>query len=111
MKLEKSIIFGYNMTILKVRGWLTAWRLGWLAPNFFTERESIKKSIESDFSDRIYAIVNTVNCEQGGMKMLNSQELMFLKMVHDPELRKVLLVRLEKLGLLSAFLEKENETK
>lgn len=55
--------------------------------------------------------MNTLNCEQGGMKMLNSQELMFLKMVHDPELRKVLLVRLEKLGLLSAFLEKENETK
>ena len=34
----------------------------------------------------------------------------FLRQVHDPELKTHLLVRLEQLGLLSAFLEAENET-
>lgn len=41
---------------------------------------------------------------------MNDNEMMFLQMVHDPELRQVLLERLEKLGLLTSFLEAENGT-
>ena len=41
---------------------------------------------------------------------LNEMEREFLRMVHDPELRQVLLVHLEKLGLLSAFLQAESGT-
>ena len=41
---------------------------------------------------------------------MSEQDKMFLQMVHDPTLKADLLVRLEKLGLLSAFLEIENET-
>ena len=38
------------------------------------------------------------------MDDLNEREKEFVRMVNDPDLRKVLLERLEKLGLLSAFL-------
>ena len=41
---------------------------------------------------------------------MNSEDIRFLEMLHDPALRANLLVRLEKLGLLSAFLQAENET-
>lgn len=41
---------------------------------------------------------------------MSEQDRLFLKMIHDPELREGLLERLEKLGLLSAFLQVENET-
>lgn len=44
------------------------------------------------------------------MNELTEREEMFLKMVNDPELRPHLLARLEKLGLLSAFLQEENGT-
>ena len=37
-------------------------------------------------------------------------EQQFLDMVHDPTLREVLLERLARLGLLSAFLQAENGT-
>jgi len=42
--------------------------------------------------------------------VLTNQEKLFLLMIHEPTLRKDLLERLEKLGLLAAFLEIENET-
>ena len=45
-----------------------------------------------------------------GCGIVNEMDKLFLKMIHDPALREDLLVRLEKLGLLSAFLEIENET-
>lgn len=41
---------------------------------------------------------------------MSDDEKRFLEMVHDPVLRQALLVRLETLGLLSAFLLAENET-
>lgn len=41
---------------------------------------------------------------------MNSEDIRFLEMLHDPALRANLLVRLEKLGLLSSFLQVENET-
>ena len=41
---------------------------------------------------------------------MSEQEKRFLEMIHDPTLKADLLVRLEKLGLLSAFLEIENGT-
>ena len=41
---------------------------------------------------------------------MSENEKKFLTMIHDPELREALLVRLEKLGLLSAFLAIESET-
>ena len=41
---------------------------------------------------------------------MNEREEQFLKMANDPEIRQALLARLEKLGLLSAFLRAENET-
>ena len=41
---------------------------------------------------------------------MNENDRQFLQMVHDPALRSVLLARLEKLGLLSAFLEVESGT-
>ena len=41
---------------------------------------------------------------------MSQDEKRFLQMIHDPALREALLVRLEKLGLLSAFLEAENGT-
>lgn len=44
------------------------------------------------------------------MEKLTKQEKLFLRMVHDPDLRIVLLARLEQLGLLSAFLQAENGT-
>ena len=44
------------------------------------------------------------------MEKLTEQEKLFLRMVHDPDLRRVLLERLEKLGLLSAFLQAETGT-
>lgn len=42
---------------------------------------------------------------------LTRQEVMFLELAHDSINRLDLLARLEKLGLLSAFLEAENGTK
>lgn len=45
------------------------------------------------------------------MEKLTKQEKLFLRMVHDPDLRIVLLARLEQLGLLSAFLQAENGTR
>lgn len=41
---------------------------------------------------------------------MNEREVQFLKMVHDEQFRPILLERLERLGLLSAFLLAENET-
>ena len=41
---------------------------------------------------------------------ITEEDKQFLRMIYDPILRADLLVRLEKLGLLSAFLEVENET-
>ena len=41
---------------------------------------------------------------------MNEHERMFLEMLHDPKLKQDLLERLEKIGLLSAFLQAENET-
>ena len=41
---------------------------------------------------------------------MNEREEKFLQMIHDPTLRPTLLGRLEKLGLLSAFLAVENGT-
>ena len=38
------------------------------------------------------------------------EDIWFLEMLHDPNLKASLLVRLEKLGLLSSFLLVENET-
>ena len=44
------------------------------------------------------------------MNELTKREEMFLKMVNDPDLRPHLLARLEKLKLLSAFLQAESGT-
>ena len=41
---------------------------------------------------------------------LSSDEIKFLEMAKDPTSRPILLDRLARLGLLSAFLEAENET-
>ena len=41
---------------------------------------------------------------------MTENEKLFLRMVHDPKLRQVLLERLHHIGLLSEFLEVENET-
>ena len=41
---------------------------------------------------------------------MSENEILFLELVHEPSLRINLLERLEKLGLLSAFLQIENET-
>lgn len=42
---------------------------------------------------------------------LTEQESLFLQLANDPVTRSTLLARLEKLGLLSAFLEAENGTR
>lgn len=42
--------------------------------------------------------------------LLSPNELAFLEMAHNPLSRSNLLARLEKLGLLSAFLEAESGT-
>lgn len=44
-------------------------------------------------------------------KDMNNQDKMFLEMIHSPDLIVGLLERLERLGLLSAFLEAGNETR
>ena len=41
---------------------------------------------------------------------ITEEEKMFLRMIYDPVLREDLQARLERLGLLSAFLEVESET-
>lgn len=41
---------------------------------------------------------------------MNEYEIMFMEMANDPGLRQGLLERLEKIGLLSAFLQAENGT-
>lgn len=41
---------------------------------------------------------------------MTEDEIRFLQMIHDPEIREDLLARLEKQGLLSAFLAIENGT-
>lgn len=41
---------------------------------------------------------------------LSKDEEEFLRLANDPQLRQDLLARLEKLGLLSAFLQAESET-
>ena len=41
---------------------------------------------------------------------MSEEDKRFLQMIYDPALRKDLLARLERLGLLSAFLEIENGT-
>ena len=41
---------------------------------------------------------------------LTAEEKEFLRLVNDPDLREALLERLEKLGLLAAFLEAERGT-
>ena len=41
---------------------------------------------------------------------ISQEEKRFLQIVNDISLREFLLARLEKLGLLSAFLEVESET-
>lgn len=41
---------------------------------------------------------------------LTAQEVQFLKEANDPAIRQRLLARLERLGLLSAFLAAENGT-
>ena len=41
---------------------------------------------------------------------MNEYEIMFMEMANDPGLRQALLERLEKIGLLSAFLQAENGT-
>ena len=41
---------------------------------------------------------------------MSEYERMFLEMLHDPKLKQDLLARLERIGLLAAFLEAENET-
>ena len=41
---------------------------------------------------------------------MNEDEILFLRIANDPVFRSVLLERLEKLGLLAAFLSVESET-
>lgn len=41
---------------------------------------------------------------------MSEEDIRFLNLIHEPELRANLLARLERLGLLSAFLEIESET-
>ena len=41
---------------------------------------------------------------------MTREDMLFLQMLHEPSLRVTLLGRLEKLGLLSSFLEVWNET-
>ena len=62
----------------------------------------------SVFSDSIFDRMKAIKMR--GFDEMNEMDKLFLKMIHDPALRKDLLVRLEKLGLLSAFLEIENGT-
>ena len=45
----------------------------------------------------------------GGLIVTN-YDLLFLEMLHDPKLKQDLLARLERIGLLAAFLEAANET-
>ena len=45
------------------------------------------------------------------MDNLNETEELFLKIANDPQLRSALLERLERSGLLSAFLQAESGTK
>lgn len=47
--------------------------------------------------------------DEGAIAMTNNEKR-FLEMVHDPELRPILLERLRRIGLLSVFQEIENET-
>lgn len=48
-----------------------------------------------------------IKCEENKM---TREDMLFLQMLHEPSLRATLLGRLEKLGLLSSFLEVWNET-
>ena len=84
---------------------MTAWRLG---------RNWPLSSIVYNFRDSICVtmllLTRNVRIELRGVLRMNENDKLFLQMIHDPLLRAGLLERLEKLGLLSAFLEIENET-
>ncbi len=68
----------------------------------------LNATMVSVFSDSIFDRMKAIKMR--GFDEMNEMDKLFLKMIHDPALRKDLLVRLEKLGLLSAFLEIENGT-
>lgn len=70
---------------------------------YYLNATMLSEKLDS-ISDRMKAI------KMRGCEKMNEMDKLFLKMIHDPALRKDLLVRLERLGLLSAFLEIENET-
>lgn len=70
---------------------------------FYLNAAMLSVKLDS-ISDKMKAI------KRRGCEKMNEIDKLFLKMIHDPALRTDLLARLEKLGLLSAFLEIENET-
>ena len=53
---------------------------------------------------------NTISVKKTDTYPLTMEEQRFLDLYHSPELRPHLLARLEKLGLLSAFLKAESGT-
>lgn len=53
---------------------------------------------------------NTISVKKTDIYPLTMEEQRFLDMARSPELRPHLLARLEKLGLLSAFLKAESGT-
>ena len=53
---------------------------------------------------------NTMRIKKHDTYPLTMEEQRFLDLYHSPELRPRLLARLEKLGLLSAFLKAESGT-
>ena len=100
MKLVNSPIFGYNTTILSKAG--LAYSLAALVTSpVFLYHNAV----------RFFGLVMWYSKEnKKRRKEMSESEKRFLEMIHDPALRANLLVRLEKLELLSAFLEIENGT-
>ena len=53
---------------------------------------------------------NTISVKKTDIYPITMEERRFIDLYHSPELRPHLLARLEKLGLLSAFLKAESGT-
>ena len=91
MEVVWQLIIGYNATVLR------EWSRSCSLAARHTDSALIIKGAESTNSSK-----NMVN--------LSDKERKFLEVANDPELRTLLLERLEKLGLRSAFLRAESET-